>query len=62
MTTVCLLFAINVGPVIQLKMGKQDWIMLTDPYLAHEIFATNGLIASDRPVFTFSSLYSYGGL
>ncbi|SAL99656.1 hypothetical protein [Absidia glauca] len=50
------------GPVIKLKMGKQDWIMLTDPYLAHEIFATNGLIASDRPVFTFSNLYSYGGL
>ncbi|KAI8342909.1 cytochrome P450 [Chlamydoabsidia padenii] len=52
----------ELGPIIQLQMGQQTWIMLADPYLAHEIFATNGLVASERPTFTFSNYYSHGGL
>ncbi|KAI8334337.1 cytochrome P450 [Chlamydoabsidia padenii] len=49
------------GPLIQLKMGNQNWVIIADPYIAHDIFMTNGAVASDRPVHTFFDYYSHFG-
>lgn len=51
-----------VGPIIQLDMGQQTWIVLSDPKLAHEIFMTNGAVTSDRPPHTFFDFFSHGGM
>ncbi|ORZ14121.1 cytochrome P450 [Absidia repens] len=43
-------------------MGKQEWYMISDPLLAHEIFVTKGLTTSDRPYHTYiTDYYSFGG-
>jgi hypothetical protein len=47
------------SPIIKVKMGVQEWIMIADPYLAHKIFVTNGAHTSARPFNTFcTTLYS----
>ncbi|KAI7879545.1 cytochrome P450 [Mucor mucedo] len=50
----------ELGPLIQLCMGIQTWIMVDDPVLAHKIFVSNGAVASNRPHVTFA--YDYYGL
>lgn len=52
----------ELGPIIKLKMGVQDWIMIDDPVLAHKIFVTNGVNTSNRPHNVFAQdHYSLGG-
>ncbi|KAI8334344.1 cytochrome P450 [Chlamydoabsidia padenii] len=51
----------ELGPLIQLKMGNQNWVVIADPYIAHDIFMTNGAVTSDRPVHTFFEYYSHQG-
>ncbi|KAI9262141.1 cytochrome P450 [Phascolomyces articulosus] len=48
--------------IIQVNMGIQKWIMLNDPKLAHDIFVTNGAVASSRPFMAFTYMkYAMGG-
>ncbi|CAO3645249.1 unnamed protein product [Cunninghamella blakesleeana] len=50
------------GPVISVKMGVKNFVMLSDPQIAHEIFVSQGTYTSDRPYHTFMSVYySHGG-
>ncbi|KAI8334338.1 cytochrome P450 [Chlamydoabsidia padenii] len=51
----------ELGPLIQLKMGNQNWVIIADPYIAHDIFMTNGAVTSDRPVHTFFDYRSHFG-
>ncbi|ORZ02475.1 cytochrome P450 [Syncephalastrum racemosum] len=45
------------GPIFRVYMGVQPWIMIGDPYLAHEIFVTNGAATSGRPFQVYSHRY-----
>ncbi|KAI9282730.1 cytochrome P450 [Sporodiniella umbellata] len=52
----------KVGPILKLNMGNQIWVMISDPYLAHDIFVGSGTATSSRPYHHFlSDLYSKGG-
>lgn len=52
----------ELGPIINVKMGCQDWIIVDDPFLAHKIFVTNGADTSFRPYTTYSyEYYSFKG-
>ncbi|KAI8139124.1 cytochrome P450 [Fennellomyces sp. T-0311] len=52
----------ELGPIIQLRMGVQRWIVLNDPKMAHEVFVTNGQVASSRPFMSFTyQVYAKGG-
>ncbi|KAI7872070.1 cytochrome P450 [Spinellus fusiger] len=43
-------------------MGIKDFVILADPFIAHEVFITNGNITSSRPYQTFgTNYYSLGG-
>ncbi|KAG2204058.1 hypothetical protein INT47_007052 [Mucor saturninus] len=44
----------ELGPIIELRMGIQTWIMIDDPILAHKVFVSNGAVASNRPYMTFA--------
>ncbi|KAI9274021.1 cytochrome P450 [Helicostylum pulchrum] len=52
----------ELGPIINLKMGIQNWIAVDDPVLAHKIFVTNGIDTSYRPhnAYAFNILCSGG--
>jgi hypothetical protein len=39
----------ELGPILKLKMGRQTWITVDDPVLAHKIFVTHGSETSYRP-------------
>ncbi|KAI8638928.1 cytochrome P450 [Parasitella parasitica] len=50
------------GPIIKVHMGKQVWIMVDDPELAHKIFVLHGAETSFRPYSTYASEhYSFRG-
>ncbi|KAI8876971.1 cytochrome P450 [Backusella circina FSU 941] len=49
----------ELGPVIKLKMGVQNWVSLNDPQLAQELFAHKGIDSSRRPLTNFGLHYSY---
>ncbi|CAO3645241.1 unnamed protein product [Cunninghamella blakesleeana] len=50
------------GPIISVKMGVKNFVMISEPSLAHQVFATQGAHTSDRPYHTFLSIYySHGG-
>ncbi|KAL0075873.1 hypothetical protein J3Q64DRAFT_1773125 [Phycomyces blakesleeanus] len=52
----------ELGPIFKLRMGAQTWIMVSDPYLAHELFFTRGSLASSRPAHGYlRDIYSAGG-
>ncbi|CEP14774.1 hypothetical protein [Parasitella parasitica] len=52
----------QLGPIINVKMGCQDWIIVDDPFLAHDIFVTHGANTSFRPYTTYSfEYYSFKG-
>ncbi|KAG0781276.1 hypothetical protein G6F17_008731 [Rhizopus arrhizus] len=42
------------GPIIKINMGKQLWVMISDPLLAHEFFVKAGKSTSSRPHHRFS--------
>ncbi|KAI7855699.1 cytochrome P450 [Circinella umbellata] len=51
----------ELGPIISVKMGVQNWISVGEPYLANKIFNVNGKYTSNRPLTTFlSKHYSCG--
>ncbi|KAI9245377.1 cytochrome P450 [Phascolomyces articulosus] len=37
------------GPIMKIYMGVQEWVMISDPLIAHEIFMTKGSVTSGRP-------------
>ncbi|KAI7879770.1 cytochrome P450 [Lichtheimia hyalospora FSU 10163] len=52
----------ELGPIIQIKMGVQRWIIVDDPQIAHEIFVSNGAIGSGRPFGSYIyQVYALGG-
>ncbi|KAI9026497.1 cytochrome P450 [Phycomyces nitens] len=52
----------ELGPIIRLNMGAQPWILISDPYLAHELFVKNGINTSDRHKHSYAYwMYSKGG-
>jgi hypothetical protein len=42
------------SPIIRVKMGIKNWILISDPLLAHKAMVVNGKITSNRPHVTFS--------
>lgn len=44
----------ELGPIIKLRMGVQNWIMVNDPILAHKIFVVRGAETSHRPYNTYA--------
>lgn len=51
----------ELGPIFKLNMGRQTWMVISDPFLAHEIFVTKGSATIDRPIHTFFDYYTHGG-
>ncbi|GAA5808616.1 hypothetical protein MFLAVUS_002008 [Mucor flavus] len=53
----------ELGPLINLKMGVKNWVLVDDPILAQKIFVSNGVKTSfrSRNVFTYDH-YSKGGM
>jgi hypothetical protein len=50
------------SPIIRLKMGAVNWIMISDPTLCHEVLGKNGKRTSGRPYSTFGyEIYGRGG-
>jgi hypothetical protein len=48
-----------IGPLFQLQMGTQRWIMVADPFIAHELFVNQSSKCSSPPYHTFSAkIYS----
>lgn len=45
----------ELGPILKLRMGRQTWITVDDPVLAHKIFVSRGADTSARPY----SRYAY---
>ncbi|KAI8143136.1 cytochrome P450 [Fennellomyces sp. T-0311] len=45
----------ELGPIISIQMGVKQWLSISDPYLAYEIFNVNGRYTSDRPYTTYLS-------
>ncbi|CAO3576608.1 unnamed protein product [Absidia cylindrospora] len=51
-----------LGPLLRLKMGKQQWIMISDPFIGHDIFMTHGAKTSGRPTGSYGyDIYAYNG-
>lgn len=52
----------ELGPIFKLKMGRQIWMMIDDPLLAHKIFVGHGAQTSCRPISIYNHYhYSKGG-
>jgi hypothetical protein len=52
----------ELGPILKIKMGVQEWIFIGDPIAAQELFATQGIITAGRPFITFGAcIYGEGG-
>ncbi|GAA5804557.1 cytochrome P450 [Helicostylum pulchrum] len=49
------------GPILQIRMGIQTWVLIADPEIAHKVFVTNGVHSSHRPHNTFTNIYSHNG-
>lgn len=49
----------ETGPIYKINVGNQLWIMIGDPYLAHDIFVKSGSTTSSRPYHRFNvEIYS----
>ncbi|KAI9282685.1 cytochrome P450 [Sporodiniella umbellata] len=44
----------QLGPIVRVKMGVQDWVFIGDREMAYDIFALNGTKSSGRPLSTFN--------
>ncbi|KAI9489087.1 hypothetical protein BDB00DRAFT_876756 [Zychaea mexicana] len=51
----------ELGPVIRVQLGVQPCILISDPQIAHELFAVNGAVASNRPRFPNINRYYSNG-
>ncbi|KAI8971195.1 cytochrome P450 [Pilobolus umbonatus] len=40
------------GPILHVKLGVQNWVLIDDPHLAHKIFVSEGVNCSNRPEST----------
>ncbi|KAL0095299.1 cytochrome P450 [Phycomyces blakesleeanus] len=50
------------GPIIHLTLGVQHWVIVSDPYIAHELLSRNGVKASGRQRHYFThEVYTDGG-
>ncbi|CAO3645439.1 unnamed protein product [Cunninghamella blakesleeana] len=50
------------GPIVSFKIGAKNFISISDPFLAHQVFSTNGAVTSDRSYNVyFTEYYSCGG-
>ena len=47
----------TLGPLVSVKMGVKQWILVSDPNLAYELFNVNGRYSSERPYSTYMSKY-----
>jgi hypothetical protein len=45
----------KLGPIFRIKMGVQNWMFISHPVLAHDIFVTRGMSTSGRPYVTFGN-------
>ncbi|KAG0749491.1 hypothetical protein G6F57_004901 [Rhizopus arrhizus] len=45
----------KLGPIFRIKMGVQNWMFISHPVLAHDIFVTRGTSTSGRPYVTFGN-------
>ncbi|KAI9282551.1 cytochrome P450 [Sporodiniella umbellata] len=45
----------ETGPIYKLDMGSQQWTIINDPHLAHEIFVVHGDTTWSRPYHYFST-------
>ncbi|KAG1453542.1 hypothetical protein G6F46_007306 [Rhizopus delemar] len=43
----------EMGPIYKIYMGNQLWVMISDPFLAHDIFVKAGSSTSSRPYHRF---------
>ncbi|KAI7871282.1 cytochrome P450 [Spinellus fusiger] len=49
----------ELGPILHIKMGVQDFVFISDPTIAHEVFNVNGNITNLRPPNKFADgIYS----
>ncbi|KAI7862713.1 cytochrome P450 [Spinellus fusiger] len=52
----------ELGSIIKVKMGVKDFVVISDPLIAHEVFVKNGSITSSRPYQKFGNEhYGIGG-
>lgn len=51
----------KLGPILRIKMGVQDWVFVSDPIIAQELFASQGAVTSGRPFLTFGNGVSGAG-
>ncbi|KAI7867226.1 cytochrome P450 [Spinellus fusiger] len=45
----------ELGPILHIKMGVQDFVFISDPAIAHEVFNVKGGITNSRPPFKFAN-------
>ncbi|KAG1456587.1 hypothetical protein G6F56_006794 [Rhizopus delemar] len=43
----------ELGSIFRLKIGAQNWVVIGDPLVAHEILVTKGIATCGRPELTF---------
>ncbi|KAI8140192.1 cytochrome P450 [Fennellomyces sp. T-0311] len=48
------------GPIFQIKMGAQSWILTNDPYVVHEVLGVNGSITGGRLSSTLAKYHTSG--
>ncbi|KAI9269409.1 cytochrome P450 [Sporodiniella umbellata] len=49
----------ETGPIYKIDVGDQLWVMIDDPYLAHDVFVKCGTVTSSRPYHRFiTEMYS----
>ncbi|KAL9545710.1 hypothetical protein MBANPS3_007016 [Mucor bainieri] len=47
----------ELGPIFQIKMGRQTWIIIADKDLAQKVFVTHGAETAFRPYSTYGYVY-----
>lgn len=50
----------ELGPILSVKIGFQDWIFIGDSTIAHDIFNLEANLTSDSPHFMFGNAISSG--
>lgn len=51
----------ELGPILRVKIGFQDWISIGDSTMAHDIFTLEANLTSNSPHFMFNNAISSGG-
>ncbi|KAI9276734.1 cytochrome P450 [Phascolomyces articulosus] len=45
------------GPLIRIKLGMKQWVLIGDPYVANDILKVKGAVTSGRPFHLYMSKY-----